>query len=123
MNVVDLLYPDVQRDLRAALEANDLQIGPLQDETIAALTTIGGHPPHLRTAALAILPLAAREELLAYRLLDVDDEAITRWTLSDVGRRAAEVLHQSMPAEDRRLQQHDEARAQLAQLRGRLVDN
>ncbi|HEY1449409.1 MAG TPA: hypothetical protein VGF47_00545 [Solirubrobacteraceae bacterium] len=98
-----LLDRATQSQLREA--ASELEDAPdswagMQPEALAALAIVGGHPPQLRRSTLAIVPIAAREQMYANRLVECDDSDPDHvvWSLSKVGEELAGRLAAAAPA-------------------------
>ncbi len=98
-----LLDREAQSQLREA--ASELENAPdswagMQPETLAALAILGGHPPQLRSSTLAIVPIAAREQMYANRLVECDDSDPDHvaWSFTKVGGELAERLAAAAPA-------------------------
>lgn len=106
--VVALLDPQAQSELRRTLNEHRAggagEFPELLDETLAALTVVGQHPPHLRPFALTIVARTAREQLLAHRLIELSgtdwpsaaSEPIG-WGLTAKGEEMADLLAAAIP--------------------------
>ena len=96
--VVPLLDPQTQSHMRQVLDEHGLgQFADMLDETLAALTVLGQHPTTLRAATLTIMPITARSELDARRLVECHDADRVAWTLTAKGEELAGVLAAAAP--------------------------
>lgn len=108
-DLVPLLDPQTQDRMRQVLDEHGLgQFADLLDETLAALTIIGRHPARLRSSALTIMPVTARSQLHARRLVEDQDADHVLWTLTAKGAEMAGVLAAAAPQLTESDRQHAE---------------
>jgi len=97
----DLLIESALKPRVRALRENGFaHEAKMLDEALAVMIEIAEHPQRLQNAALLIIPDIAREQLAAYRLIELTGRQGTRWRLTARGSEMAGVLHAAAPAED-----------------------